>query len=149
VVAVPSVVGSAEVADLAAAVGINNMSKNSMMGLHVLADFRGVDAALLRDEKCLEETIVAAAKLSGATVLSSHFHRFGDGMGVTGVAVLAESHISIHTWPEFEFAALDVYMCGTLDPNIATQHVVNHLKPREHELRCIQRGAKTSSTDPC
>jgi S-adenosylmethionine decarboxylase len=111
-------------------------------GLHLLADFHGVAPGFLNDVDQLEKTIRAAAACSGATVLSCHFHRFGEGFGVTGVAVLAESHISIHTWPEFEFAALDIFMCGALDPNLAAEYLVKRLKPREHEITRVLRGAK-------
>jgi S-adenosylmethionine decarboxylase len=111
-------------------------------GRHILADFHGVQVALLKNVHALEIYIREAAACSGATVLSCHFHRFGEGQGVSGVAILAESHISIHTWPELEFAALDIYMCGTLDPNLAAHHLLRELKPREHQIKCIERGAK-------
>jgi S-adenosylmethionine decarboxylase len=113
-------------------------------GRHILADFHGVPVALLKNVNALEQCIRQAAACSAATVLSCHFHRFGDGQGVTGVAILAESHISIHTWPELEFAALDVYMCGTLDPNLAAAYLLRELKPREHQIKCIERGANTT-----
>jgi S-adenosylmethionine decarboxylase len=113
-------------------------------GRHILADFHGVAPSLLNNAKELEERIRQAALHAGATVLSCHFHHFGDGLGVTGVAVLAESHISIHTWPELEFAALDVFMCGKLDPNLATEYMVQQLQPREHQIKCIERGIKSS-----
>jgi S-adenosylmethionine decarboxylase len=110
-------------------------------GRHVLADFKGVDASLLRDAGKLEQLIQAAALASGASVLSCHFHRFGEGQGVTGVALLAESHISIHTWPEHEFAALDVYMCGASDPNLAAQYMAVQLNAKKQYVRCFERGA--------
>jgi S-adenosylmethionine decarboxylase len=115
-------------------------AKSNAKGRHVLADFHGVSASLLKDVTNLERNIRKAAACSGATVLSCHFHRFGEGLGVTGVALLAESHISIHTWPELEFAALDVYMCGALDPNLAIEYLVQELKPSEHQIKCIDRG---------
>jgi S-adenosylmethionine decarboxylase len=113
-------------------------------GQHILVDFHGVRPSLLNNVNQLEEQIRQAALCSGATVLSCHFHHFGEGLGVTGVAVLAESHISIHTWPELEFAALDVFMCGKLDPNLATEYMVEYLKPRTHQIKCIERGSKSS-----
>jgi S-adenosylmethionine decarboxylase len=111
-------------------------------GRHVLADLHGVNPSLLKSVTELEQRIREAAACSGATVLSCHFHHFGEGSGVTGVAVLAESHISIHTWPELEFAALDVYMCGQLDPNLAAEYLLLKLAPREHQIKCIVRGGK-------
>jgi S-adenosylmethionine decarboxylase len=115
----------------------------SAKGLHVLADFHGVAPSLLKNVTTLEQTLREAAACSGATVLSCHFHRFGEGLGVTGVALLAESHISIHTWPEIEFAALDVYMCGRLNPNLAVAYLLQKLAPSEHEIKYIVRGSKT------
>jgi S-adenosylmethionine decarboxylase len=56
---------------------------------------------------------------SDARVLFSHFHAFGEGQGVTGVVLLAESHITIHTWPECGFAAADIFMCGSAQPELA------------------------------
>lgn len=86
-------------------------------GLHLLVDFwecRG-----LLDAEGIERTLREAASACGATVLSIMLHNFGDGGGITGVALLAESHISIHTWPEIDYAALDIFMCGRCDPRAA------------------------------
>ncbi len=80
------------------------------VGTHVLIDVHG--ATRLDEPAYLEAILRDAAMRSGATILQSHFHHFGDGQGVTGVLMLAESHISIHTWPERRFAALDIFMCG-------------------------------------
>jgi S-adenosylmethionine decarboxylase len=85
------------------------------LGAHVLADLCAVDAALLRDGPRIEAVLVRAAREAGATVLAAHFHRFGGEGGVTGVVLLAESHITIHTWPEFGLAAVDAFMCGQAD----------------------------------
>jgi S-adenosylmethionine decarboxylase len=82
------------------------------LGRHLLADFHGVRAELLTDAGTLELLLCDAAGAAGAHVLSAHLHRFGGGGGVTGVVLLRESHISIHTWPEFGYAALDIFMCG-------------------------------------
>jgi S-adenosylmethionine decarboxylase len=118
---------------------------SSATGLHVLADLYGVSANLLKDVQFLEKLVRQAALCSNATVLSCHFHHFGEGLGVTGIALLAESHISIHTWPELQFAAIDVYMCGKLDPNLATQQMIAELKPSTHQLKCIVRGEQPLS----
>ena len=86
-------------------------------GLHLLVDFwecRG-----LLDAEGIERTLREAAAACGATVLGVMLHNFGDGGGITGVALLAESHISIHTWPETDYAALDIFMCGRCDPRAA------------------------------
>ena len=86
-------------------------------GLHLLVDFwqcRG-----LLDAEGIERTLRAAASACGATVLNVMLHNFGEGGGITGVALLAESHISIHTWPETGYAAMDLFMCGHCDPRAA------------------------------
>ncbi|AFQ49965.1 adenosylmethionine decarboxylase [Burkholderia cepacia] len=82
------------------------------LGSHVLADLGGIDAALLRDAARLETILTDAAQRAGARVIGAHFHHFGGEHGVTGVVLLAESHITIHTWPEHGFAAVDAFMCG-------------------------------------
>ena len=83
---------------------------------HGLLDLYGCPAELLRDEQRLTQVLQQAAQTAEATILSSHFHTFGGEGGVTGVLLLAESHISIHTWPERQYAALDIFMCGDCDP---------------------------------
>ena len=103
------------------------MSGVSYMGRHVIADLHDVSAEVLGSIDFWKEILIDGAKKSGATVLSDHFHHFGDGYGLTGVIVLAESHISIHTWPEKNYAAIDVFMCGTCDPEVAVDHITSRL----------------------
>lgn len=83
-------------------------------GLHLLVEFW--EARHLSEVEQVERALVDAANAAGATVLHSYFHPFGPELGVSGVVVLAESHISIHTWPERGYAAIDVFMCGECDP---------------------------------
>jgi len=86
-------------------------------GLHLLVDFWGCRG--LRDTEGIERVLREAAEASGATVLNVMLHNFGESGGITGVALLAESHISIHTWPETGYAALDLFMCGRCAPREA------------------------------
>jgi len=86
-------------------------------GNHLLIDFW--DAENLDDPAKIDATLCEAAVTAGATILHSHFHHFTPNGGVSGVIVLAESHISIHTWPEKNFAAVDVFMCGACDPHLS------------------------------
>lgn len=79
---------------------------------HALLDLYGCPPEILADEGRLKKLLAEAARQAGATVLGSHFHTFGGAGGVTGVLLLAESHISIHTWPEHGFAAADAFICG-------------------------------------
>jgi S-adenosylmethionine decarboxylase len=83
-------------------------------GTHLLLDFWG--ASNLTDPSLIDAVLREAAEAAKATVLHSHFHHFGPDGGVSGVLVLAESHISIHTWPERAFAAVDIFMCGSCNP---------------------------------
>jgi len=92
-------------------------------GKHLLLDLDGADVAGLLDASGIEALLREAALLAGATVIHGHFHHFGTGMGVTGVLLLRESHISIHTWPEHAYAAVDIFMCGDAQPEIAARHI--------------------------
>ncbi len=86
-------------------------------GSHLIIDLW--DARRLDDLDHVRATLEACVAAAGATLLHVHLHHFTPNGGVSGVAVLAESHISIHTWPERGYAALDVFMCGNADPNRA------------------------------
>ncbi|WGS54352.1 adenosylmethionine decarboxylase [Paraburkholderia sp. D15] len=108
--------------------------------MHVLADLGGIDADLLRDAAALEAILVGAANEAGARVLSAHFHHFGGEHGVTGVVLLAESHITIHTWPEHRFAALDVFMCGNARPERAVERIARDLRAEVDNVRRCERG---------
>ena len=83
-------------------------------GTHLLIELWG--GRNMDDPEAIEDTLCRAAIAAGATILHSHTHHFSPNGGVSGVVVLAESHISIHTWPEREFVALDVFVCGDCDP---------------------------------
>ena len=83
-------------------------------GIHLLIDLW--ECSHLQDMVLIENTMRKAAEVCGATVLEIKLHCFGENAGITGVAILAESHISIHTWPETGYVAIDVFMCGSCDP---------------------------------
>lgn len=116
------------------------VAPGAAIGTHVLADLYGMARGVLRDGAALQAVLQAAAQEAGAHVLASHFHSFGAGDGVTGVVLLAESHISIHTWPEYEFAAADIFMCGTSQPARALAVLLRALAPARHEVRTQTRG---------
>jgi S-adenosylmethionine decarboxylase len=115
-------------------------SVDSPVGTHLLADLHGVDAELLQDGSALESLLRRAAEVAGARVLYSHFHSFGAGDGVTGVVLLAESHISIHTWPESGLAAADIFMCGLADPGRALKVLIDGLAPAHQSVHILARG---------
>jgi S-adenosylmethionine decarboxylase len=114
------------------------------VGSHLLADLHGIAPGLLRDAVVLERVLRAAADGAGAHVLASHFHSFGADEGVTGVVLLAESHISIHTWPEYGFAAADVFMCGASQPDRALAVLITALAPERQDIRSLARGEVSS-----
>ncbi len=86
-------------------------------GTHLIIDLWG--ASKLDDLALMEQTMRDAVTECGATLLHIHLHHFTPNGGISGVAVLAESHISVHTWPERDFAAFDVFMCGDAEPHKA------------------------------
>ncbi len=106
-------------------------------GAHLIVDLR--NAKRLDDVVFIEETLIEAAKAAGATLLHTHCHHFSGG-GVSGVAVLAESHISIHTWPEHGFAALDVFMCGCCNPKDTIPVLQRAFEPEQIDVQEILRG---------
>ena len=86
-------------------------------GTHLILDLW--QASHLADQAAVEDALRAAAEAAGATLLRLDLHTFASSGGITGVAILAESHISIHTWPEHGYAAIDLFMCGDARPHKA------------------------------
>ena len=118
----------------------------SALGRHLLADFYGVAAHVLNDADALAATLVAAAHAAGAVPLEKRFHAFGGG-GVTGVVLLKESHISVHTWPEYGFAAVDVFMCGGARPHDAVAAIERAWQPARIIVRESGRGEQLALHD--
>jgi len=116
------------------------------LGRHLLADFYGVAARVLNDAHALETTLIAAARAAGAVPLEKKFHEFGGG-GVTGVVLLKESHISVHTWPEHGFAAVDVFMCGGARPQAAVSAIERAWRPARVIVRESGRGEHLAPED--
>lgn len=112
----------------------------STFGRHVAIDVWGVDFELLNSAEFLKNHMVEAAEACGATVLSVQAQQF-EPQGATVLVMLSESHISIHTYPEKGFAALDCYTCGeTVDPQIAIDYMVSILKPEKYYAKKLIRG---------
>jgi len=107
-------------------------------GAHLFLDMWG--ARNLDDRVSIEAALRDAARDAGATVLHAHFHRFQNSGGVSGIIVLAESHISIHTWPERAFAAVDIFMCGDCDPHKAVPALRRSFAPQSMQLGEHKRG---------
>ncbi|OYQ85844.1 adenosylmethionine decarboxylase [Wohlfahrtiimonas chitiniclastica] len=116
------------------------MSTHSPHGQHAILDLYGVIADDLMDAVIIEAALLNAAQILNATVLQCHMHTFGEGMGVTGVLLLAESHMSIHTWPEAGYCAIDIFMCGRIQLNDAIEALLHAFAPTHHQLHILQRG---------
>jgi len=106
-------------------------------GSHVLIDLW--EATQLDDLQHMEATLRRAIEVCGATLLHIHLHHFTP-MGISGVAVLAESHISVHTWPERGFAAFDVFMCGDAKPESAVEVFERAFSAGRVDLKNVRRG---------
>ena len=111
---------------------------------HFLLDLYRCDSEKLNDESFLRCTLNRAAKLANATVLNLISNKF-EPQGVTAIALLAESHISIHTWPESNYSAIDIFTCGqNMSPEIASQYLIEVLNAEEHFMRVIERNPPES-----
>ena len=117
----------------------SNDPKLSHQSKHLLLELYRCDSEKLNDESFLRCTLNRAAKLANATVLNLISNKF-EPQGVTAIALLAESHISIHTWPESNYSAVDIFTCGqNMLPELASQYLIKALKANEHFLRVIER----------
>ncbi len=107
-------------------------------GMHVIVDLYG--ATKLDDINFIEEVMIQCVEKCGANLLHIHLHHFTPNNGVTGVAVLSESHISVHTWPERGFAAFDIFMCGESTPERAIEMLETAFRPERIIVSTQQRG---------
>ena len=118
---------------------LSNDEKLIHQSKHLLLELYRCDSEKLNDESFLRCTLNRAAKLAKATVLNLISNKF-DPQGVTAIALLAESHISIHTWPESSYSAVDIFTCGqNMQPDVASQFLIEALNAEEHFLRVIER----------
>lgn len=111
----------------------------SYAGDHILVEFWGVENNL-HDPYFIQQALEDGSRAAQATVIHSFFHHFGDGQGVSGVTILAESHVSIHTWPEAQYAAIDVFMCGIADPNQCVNLLKQRFNPKNIQIKNVMRG---------
>ena len=110
-------------------------------GTHLIVDFWDADG--LDDLERMDHALRAAVAAGGATLLHIHLHHFTLNGGISGVAVLAESHISVHTWPERRFAAFDVFMCGDARPEQSIATLRKAFRPGRVTKQTCLRGAMT------
>ncbi len=107
-------------------------------GSHLIIDL--YNATKLDDMQVMHNALVECVEKAGATLLHIHLHHFEPNGGISGVAVLAESHISVHTWPEFGYAAFDVFMCGDAEPHKAVDVLKAAFSPDRVILNEFMRG---------
>jgi S-adenosylmethionine decarboxylase proenzyme len=116
------------------------------LGRHILAEFYDCDANALNNLSLIETVMTGAAKDCGATVVESKFHQFAP-QGVSGVVIIEESHLAIHTWPELEYAAIDLFTCGdACDPLVAYDSIRRNLHAGHASYTELRRGLINPTT---
>ena len=120
-----------------------NTILDKFQGKHLLLELYGCNSDKLNDEIFLRCKIDNASKHARAKVLNIVSNKF-EPFGVTAIALLAESHLSIHTWPESQYAAIDIFTCGqNMRPNLASQFLIDQLEATNHILKIINRDYPT------
>ncbi len=110
------------------------------LGKHLLLELKGCNKEVLNDVGFLRGALITAAGEAGAIVLGESFHQFNP-QGVSGVVIIAESHLCIHTWPEYGYAAADIFTCGnSVQPEKAAEILMGKLGSKSHSIMEIERG---------
>ena len=110
------------------------------LGQHLILEFHGCDRAALASVAGVQEAMLSAARVSGASVIDSVFHKF-QPHGVSGVVVIAQSHFAVHTWPEHRYASADLFTCGeSIDPWKAINRLKRLFKAAGYSVVNLQRG---------
>jgi len=117
----------------------------SALGNHILVEFMRCDPNIMNDVAGIERDMVEAARKAGATVINSTFHHFSP-YGVSGVVVIEESHLAIHTWPEYGYAAVDLFTCGEMDAWISFDYLKDCFKSSSYSAIEMKRGSKNLLT---
>jgi S-adenosylmethionine decarboxylase proenzyme len=121
-------------------------SDQIILGQHWLIELVGCEASALRDVKTVESILRETAKAAKATIVESRFHQFSPH-GVSGFVVVTESHLAIHTWPEHNYAAVDIFTCGQkMDMEAAYAEIVKAFAPVKHSKTEIARGYAMSDS---
>jgi S-adenosylmethionine decarboxylase len=109
------------------------------IGRHLIAEYYSANVTRLNDVEFVRQSMLAAAERVGATVIGESFHSFVP-QGVSGAVVIAESHLSIHTWPEYGYAAVDIFTCGNLNPRVGFRLLEESLEASACRVQEILRG---------
>lgn len=117
------------------------------LGTHLLVELRDCNPEILKDLNRVKEALVSAAKEAGATIIDVSFHEFNP-FGISGMVVIAESHLSIHTWPEYAYAAVDIFTCGdAIKPEIAAYYLISQFESRNPSIVEMKRGILSFSNE--
>lgn len=118
------------------------------LGRHLLLELFDCDTDVINSLEAVKGALVEAARRAQATIVDVVFHEFNP-FGISGVVVIAESHLSIHTWPEYRFAAVDIFSCGdTLQPEVAANYLVEQFSAERTSIVEMQRGMFLNSHVP-
>ncbi len=110
------------------------------LGRHSIIEYYGCPESVMNDLELIENAFVSAARRMGATIVASEFHQFNPH-GVSGMVIISESHLSIHTWPEFGYAAVDIFTCGeVIDPEIAHEILREAFQSTQESVVEMRRG---------
>lgn len=111
------------------------------LGKHLLLELKDCNRKLLSDLDFLRDTLLSAAREAGAVIVGESFHPFPPYGGVSGVVIIAESHLSIHTWPEYGYAAIDIFTCGnSIHPERAVKLLMRELQAGDSSILELERG---------
>ena len=114
------------------------------LGRHFLAEFYRCSSEILNDKNKIADIMTRAVEVSNATIIKPFFHKFSP-QGISGIIVIAESHLAIHTWPEFRFAAVDLFSCGDFDFTEALKFIRDGLNSEKYSIISIKRGTGINS----
>ncbi|MCX7914527.1 MAG: adenosylmethionine decarboxylase [Thermodesulfovibrionales bacterium] len=110
------------------------------LGTHLLVELKDCNPIILKDLTKVKDLLVNAAKQANATIVDVSFHEFNP-FGISGMIVIAESHLSIHTWPEYGYAAVDIFTCGdVIKPEVAAQYLIEKFECKNPSIVEMKRG---------
>ncbi len=110
------------------------------LGTHLLVELRECNAKILSNVKEVQTALINAAKIAEATIVEVAFHEFNP-FGISGMVIIAESHLSIHTWPEYKYAAVDIFTCGnTIKPEKAVSYLIEKFQSKNPSVVELKRG---------
>ena len=119
------------------------------LGKHLILELKDCDRKRLSDFNFLRATLLSACRAAGATILQDSFHTFPPYDGVSGVVIIAESHLSLHTWPEHGYAAIDIFTCGnSVHPERAVELLLRELQAGDSSILELERGILKSPSEP-